>query len=129
MLAIGGVIAIAAVITLNRIDPTRTRLFPPCPFHALTGLFCPGCGSTRATHHLLHGRVGTAFGYNPLVVAGLPFLALALARELRRWIAGNAQPPPLSRLPYRWVWGLLAVILAFTVARNLPWKPLRWLAP
>src|SRR5690606_32381537 len=28
-----------------------------CPVHGVTGGFCPGCGSTRAVHELLHGDV------------------------------------------------------------------------
>ena len=26
-------------------EPAASGLFPPCPFHAFTGLHCPGCGS------------------------------------------------------------------------------------
>ena len=37
-----------------------------CPFRALTGLPCPGCGMTRAFCALGHGDLSGAFGYNAL---------------------------------------------------------------
>ena len=43
-------------------EPGKTGFFPSCPFRALTGFNCPGCGTTRALHQLLHGNVVAAFG-------------------------------------------------------------------
>lgn len=40
----------------------------PCLFHEFTGLYCPGCGGTRAAIALLHGRLITSFLYHPLVI-------------------------------------------------------------
>ena len=121
---------LAGAALLYAVNPATTRIFPPCPFHALTGLYCPGCGSTRCLHHLLHGRVATAFDLNPLLVVMLPFVAVALAREVLR-VTGRAPPRRMKGAPFHrwWVWALLAVVLAFGVARNLPWKPVRWMAP
>ena len=36
-----------------------------CPFKALTGIPCPGCGMTRAMLSLTKGDFRGAFGYNP----------------------------------------------------------------
>ena len=33
----------------------------PCIFHKLTGLYCPGCGGTRAVYWLLKGNVAYKF--------------------------------------------------------------------
>lgn len=46
---------------------------PPCVFHSLTGLYCPGCGGTRACRLLLSGHIFQSFLYHPGV-----FLAAAL---------------------------------------------------
>jgi len=99
-------------------DPSRSHL-PLCPLHALTGLWCPFCGGTRAVHALLHGRFDLALHDNALLVIGLPlWLALGL-----RW--AGVLPP--GRLPRQAVWTVAAVGLAFAVLRNLPAGS--WLAP
>ena len=58
-----------------------------CPFRALTGLPCPGCGMTRAFCSMGHGDLSGAFGYNalaPFVFAGALLLwAHALATVLK----------------------------------------------
>jgi hypothetical protein len=38
----------------------------PCPFAALTGLPCPGCGLTRAALAMLRGDLGAALSLHPL---------------------------------------------------------------
>lgn len=51
----------------------------PCPFHAVTGVVCPGCGMTRAL--LLVGQLewNAALRMNPLVFLLLGMAALRLA--------------------------------------------------
>ena len=116
-----GLCAAAAVL-----DPSR-RQTPPCPFHALTGLWCPVCGSTRALHTLVHGHLGAAFGRNPLLVVVLPLLAWAWLA----WTLDVLGGPRLVRIPAR-RWVLVAFVTtaaAFWVARNLPFPALRVLGP
>jgi hypothetical protein len=120
---IGGSILLGGVAVVFAFNPTQTRLFPPCPLYATTGLFCPGCGSTRAVHQLLHGHVAAAFGYNPLLVVSIPFLAYALTRQLIRAL------PPRRPLPVWVVWALFTVLVGFGIVRNVPWGPVSWMAP
>jgi hypothetical protein len=68
----------AALVPLYLFNPANGG-FPVCPFRALTGLLCPGCGSQRALHDLLHGNVTEAFRYNALLVASIPLLAVHAA--------------------------------------------------
>src|ERR1700750_2571144 len=56
-------------------------VMPPCTLHALTGLYCPGCGATRAVRALLHGHVVAAWNYNQLFVLMLPLTAIFLAQS------------------------------------------------
>ena len=44
-----------------------------CPFHAITGLECPGCGMTRALISLGQLKPGAAVGYN---LFSMPLLCL-----------------------------------------------------
>ena len=127
---LASLVAAAGAIALFAVNPSSSRLFPPCPFHAATGLYCPGCGSTRAAHHLLHGRFATAFDFNALMVVSLPFLACAGALGALRLAGRTPRRPPVSqRLPAWAVWALLAAVLLFGILRNLPYKPVRWMAP
>jgi hypothetical protein len=125
-LAAAGLLVGLAMLTLW--DPATSSLFPPCPFRLISGgFYCPGCGSLRATHRLLHGDIGGAFRLNPLLVVSLPFLAYATVTtqwpQLRsRWFERIA---PRSS----WPMASLVIILLYWGLRNLPFAPFSWLAP
>jgi hypothetical protein len=61
------------------VDARKGNFFPRCPFHFLTGLYCPGCGSQRAISALLHGEVLAAINFNVLMVLSLPLLIYSAA--------------------------------------------------
>lgn len=109
-------ISTSALVCLALAPPSAYPI-PPCPFYLLTGAFCPGCGGLRSIHALLHGHLGQAFGFNPLLVLLLPYLAFVWLGELltaataRRW---------RTALSPRWGWALLSLIVAFWVLRNVP---------
>ena len=42
----------------------------PCAFYSLIGLYCPGCGGTRAVYSLLRLRIFDAIKYNITVPFG-----------------------------------------------------------
>ena len=109
------------------VDPATSGLFPPCPVHYLTGWYCPGCGSLRAIHRLLHGELREAWAMNPLTVVLLPFLTYGLASAALFEVGGIQLPQPLIRAG--WIHLLCAVILLFGIARNLPVHPFDLLAP
>lgn len=116
--------AMALAVALFAFDPARHRFFPVCLFHAVTGLNCPGCGGTRAVHHLLHGELATALRCNALVVLALPVGALtALWFALRP----SGSRGRAGRLALWAPWLLLALATAFAVVRNLPAGA--WLSP
>lgn len=69
-----GIGAIAVLALLCFFDPSSSAIFPPCPTNALTSLYCPGCGTLRAMHALLHGDVKEALSQNILAVIFIPIL-------------------------------------------------------
>lgn len=97
-------------------DPATAGFFPRCPLHLLTGLLCPGCGSQRALHALLHADVTGAYRHNALLVSSLPLLAYIGLRRAVAWRWGRAWPAPYTRAP--WLVALVALTLAFFVLRN-----------
>jgi hypothetical protein len=106
---------------LSIFEPGKSGYFPVCPFRALTGFTCPGCGSTRGLHRLLHGDVIAAFELNPLVMLSLPFLFYALVRYTKAVLQGR--PLQTSALDPRYIWILLGIVLFFWVFRNTPFYP------
>lgn len=63
---VSGMAGLAALLALlHRMGVPLTGWLPPCPFHRLTGLNCPGCGTTRMLEALLSGDVAEAFSLNP----------------------------------------------------------------
>jgi hypothetical protein len=119
-------VAVAAVL-LRAFDPAGSGIFPPCPVRYLTGWYCPGCGSLRAIHEILHGQLWVAWAMNPLTVLLLPFLAYGLASHLLFEIRGRGLPQPY--LPAVWIRALCAAILLFGIVRNLPFHPFTRLVP
>lgn len=91
---------------------------PGCVFRKLTGLDCPGCGMTRGTYALLHGRVLEAFAYNPVGMILLPLAMVAIGIEVMGWVRGK--PLPFRLNPGRWGATVVAVVvIVFWIARNL----------
>lgn len=112
-----GLVAAAAVLgALFLFNPAVSHLFPACPFYWATGWHCPGCGTLRAAHLLLHGDVPGALRMNPLTVLSLPLLALL---GLRRSLAYS---------PWT-AWTALGLLIVFGVARNIHAWPFTLLAP
>ncbi len=78
-----GVVAAMAVVYYSN-DPSSDTFFPRCAWLGLTGTKCPGCGSQRAMHSLLHGDIAGAWRYNAFMIAVLPVIAFYAVAEFTR---------------------------------------------
>ena len=117
------VLGVAAAAFFFLVDPSSVVFLPRCPLYTTTGIYCPGCGATRALHELLRGHWLTAFRLNALFTLSLPCLALF---GLYRWATtdrgGSTWKP-------QWTWVLLGMVVTFGVLRNVPVHPFTLLAP
>lgn len=117
--------AVVGVVVLATVDPHRPGRYPTCPFLALTGLYCPGCGSLRGLHDLAHLDLAGAWAMNPALVIAAPVLVGAWVAWLRRSLSGRQRRVVA---PAWTIWALLVLVLAYWVARNVPVLA-PWLAP
>ena len=102
--------------------PTLATLAPVCPFHALTGLPCLGCGTTRAALLLAKGDPAGAFLMNPLATMALAAAWLG-GFVAPGWLALGLAPPALPRKLPAWARLALVMLLAanwcFLVVRGV----------
>jgi hypothetical protein len=117
---LGGFVAagLIGVAVLFLFDPEHTPIFPVCPLHLLTGWDCPGCGTLRAMHQLLHGHLAAAWRFNPLTVSLLPVAGWLLLREIIWQFSGFKLPGLVTRPAFGWALAVVAVF--FGIIRNLP---------
>jgi Protein of unknown function (DUF2752) len=115
----------AATVALHVRDPHVTHSWGVCPLYALTGVYCPGCGGLRAVNDLTNGHLGQAASSNLLLVLAVPFAVVLLARwSYAAWTGHEVRVVPAFPASIRVA--LVALVVVFTVARNLPGS---WLAP
>ncbi len=98
------------------LDPNKVSLFPKCPFYLLTGYLCPGCGSQRAIHSLLHFDFISAFSYNAFLVIILPFILFLIFIELQK-TKYNIIYSKLSSLPFALLY--ILIITFWWIFRNI----------
>jgi len=127
LVAAAGVAVAVGLVMLRAYDPATSGVFPPCPVRYLTGWYCPGCGSLRAMHQLLHGNLQAAWAMNPLTILFLPFIAYGLASHALLALRGRGLPGIF--LPALWIRVMCGVIVLFGVLRNVPVHPFDLLAP
>jgi hypothetical protein len=114
----GTLVLIAGSIIYFNYNPATNVWFPKCPFLLTTGLKCPGCGSQRAIHALLHFDFYNAFIHNALLIITVPYFLLLFAEYIVRYIR------PQSSLFFQIqhpvvIWSYFIVVLVFWISRNI----------
>jgi len=110
-------VSIIVCLCLYLGHPSEYAWLPSCPIPAWTGLYCPGCGTLRATHYLLNGQFSTAFRYQPLLISLLPILALLVGKVCYENLRKTSTTLPFELQIY---WLVLTTICLFFVLRNIP---------
>ena len=109
---------------VGTVDPNQPGHYPVCPLYRFTGLYCPGCGGLRSAHEFIHGDFLAALQDNAIAVVG--YLAFMVVWTV--WVVRAARGRPVRiDLGSVQLWTLGALVLVFTVVRNLPFGG--WLHP
>lgn len=112
-------IVLFAIAILFAIALFKYNVGIPCVFNKITGLYCPGCGTTRAIYSLIQLDLYQAFRYNMLVIALLPF---AIGLIIYKYALKGQKEIPND------IWYLIiAVAILFGILRNIPF--FSYLAP
>lgn len=97
-------------------NPSDNVFFPKCPFYWFTGFKCPGCGSQRAIHALLHLDLGTALRYNALLIFSVPIIVILEYTELNKIKYPNLY---LKIHNIKFIWGYFIAIVSWWIGRNV----------
>lgn len=95
-----------------------SQLLRPCALHALTGLYCPGCGGTRAMRALFAGDFEASFAYHPFV----PFIAVLgtwfmISQTIERLSRGHIRIAMHMREIY--LWAALGIVIVNCLVKNI----------
>ena len=124
------ILAAGGFIYIYSYNPdTHRTLFLPCLIYLFTGLYCPGCGNTRALHALTHLDILGMLDFNLL----FPFLFLILfwllLGEYLYLLLGRRILWLPNRISAIVIILAFIIVAAFTILRNVPVYPCSFLAP
>lgn len=109
---------VAVAFMFYLFDPEEMAVFPRCPFLLATGYECPGCGSQRAIHDMLHLDFKSAFSQNALILFLFPYLLFGFYLA---FFNGKHRFPKWEKLLFG-KWAAIFVIsgiMVYWVVRNL----------
>ncbi|MDF1518663.1 MAG: DUF2752 domain-containing protein, partial [Lutibacter sp.] len=100
---------------------------PECPLYFTTGIYCPGCGSQRATHQLLNFNIFGVLQQNilyfiSLLILGYHFIVTGSNRIFKKQLYNYVYHPKMPLV-------ILTIIIIFWILRNIPYYPFNLLVP
>jgi hypothetical protein len=112
------ILIVGIIIVYFSYNPEKMDFFPPCLFYKLTGLKCPGCGTQRAVHSLLHLEMKQAFSYNPALFFAVPLAGLLIYIE---YFGGKTRFPKLHWFlsGKKFITGIFIAIILYWIGRNI----------
>jgi hypothetical protein len=109
-------VLLGGLAIVYRFPPSEYSFYPRCPIYLTTHWLCPGCGSTRALHALLHFDIQTALHYNALFTLLFPAVSLWFGFICYRTMRYDQFPRLV--FPRSAAACLIVTVVLFTVARN-----------
>lgn len=103
-------------ITYYFFDPVEAIWMPKCIWKVATGTDCPGCGSQRMLHSLMHGDFIGAWHANAYAICMIPVMGFLLWLELFR----ERFPRMYDRIHSPWMIRIIvASVFLWWILRNL----------
>ncbi len=113
------VLVVAAVVLYSyNVDTLQSELAPKCLFLKLTGFKCPGCGTQRALHSLVHFDFMGVVRYNVFLLVAIPYLILLFYLQ---FFGGRRRFPRFARKIYgaKAIMAVFYLIIAYWILRNV----------
>ena len=105
-------------VTFTVLFPAATvRIYPGCPIHRMTGLYCPGCGGTRALKALAQGRIADSLRWHPLALPATAFIVIYFAMIRLHKLSNGRTPIPHFRRIYLVI--MIVLLLYHVIAANI----------
>ncbi|MGI6008287.1 MAG: DUF2752 domain-containing protein [Ruminococcus sp.] len=96
----------------------RELLMHPCFFYQYTGLYCPGCGGTRAVLELMRGHFLTSLWYHPIVLYTVALAVwYALSHGIEKATCGRIKTGMVFKNSYLYLG--LGIIFANWIFKNI----------
>lgn len=115
-----GITALAGAVALAVLYQCVFRHYlptVPCFFNVFFGIYCPGCGGTRALIALLHGQILKSLWYHPFVpYFAVIYLGFLLTQGLHRLGMKRIRG---WRFHNWYLWVGLGIIIVNFVVKNL----------
>ena len=91
-------------------------MLPECNFYKWTGLYCPGCGDTRAVIALMNGDILLSLRQNALIVVLLLILTAMYIELLLKVVFEKRFKSPVFNLKFLCIFLILFAV--YSVVRN-----------
>lgn len=91
----------------------------PCPIYSFTGLYCPGCGISRALRSILHLDFYRALRYNAAFTISFPFIFAYISALILSYIA-NGEDKVSNKIPVVIPYVAAGIFILFGIMRNIP---------
>lgn len=89
----------------------------PCMFHAITGLYCPGCGGTRAVISFIKCDFIRSFYYHPVVpYAGFMYILFMIRGTIAMF---SKEKYPYMKFSFIYIYIGIAIIIVQFIIKNI----------